>query len=252
MNKNKIYNKLIKLLSYFIPLSNNRKNFRKKFLKNNICADVSSSIVNYGHNNIVKLILENGEEIINPAISGLKIIFYGNNNLVVLHSPIQFRASTFEMQSDSLINIQKSKYFLCNLNISPMNNNTLLIGRDFSCSSVNIRLHDEPKLTVKIGDDCMFSHDIEIRSSDGHTILNRKTKEILNPATDIKIGNHVWIGMRCILLKNTQIPDHSILGANSLINKSFSASHNRGGWLLQGYPPRLSRTILFGLGTVQI
>ncbi|WP_410240498.1 acyltransferase [Sphingobacterium thalpophilum] len=33
------------------------------------------------------------------------------------------------------------------------------------------------------------------------------------------IGNNVWIGCRCLILKGSHIPDNCVVGANSLVSK---------------------------------
>ena len=38
---------------------------------------------------------------------------------------------------------------------------------------------------------------------------------------EIKIGNNVWIGANCVILKGTNIGDNCVIGAGSVINGSF-------------------------------
>ena len=68
--------------------------------------------------------------------------------------------------------IQASKYDICDLRI-PFEmsfGSKLIIGKDFSSCGVDIYMHDEPKNSVIIGNDCQFSFGIIIWPSDGHTI----------------------------------------------------------------------------------
>ena len=71
----------------------------------------------------------------------------------------------------------------------------------------------------------MFSKDINIRTGDGHAIVNKKTGERINPSKDVTIGNHVWIGMRGIFLKGTSIGDNSVVGASSIVTKKIEKSN---------------------------
>ena len=64
----------------------------------------------------------------------------------------------------------------------------------------------------------MFSHDIYVRTTDSHSII--KENKRINPAKNIKIGNHVWIGMQSLILKGTNIPDGCIIGARSTVSAS--------------------------------
>lgn len=71
---------------------------------------------------------------------------------------------------------------------------------------------------IQIGNDCMFSHDIYIRTTDSHSII--KNNKRINKARNIIIGNHVWIGMQTLILKGSNIPDGCIIGARSTISSS--------------------------------
>tara|TARA_A100001015_G_scaffold166954_1_gene185616 strand:- start:3134 stop:3313 length:180 start_codon:yes stop_codon:yes gene_type:complete len=37
----------------------------------------------------------------------------------------------------------------------------------------------------------------------------------------IVVGNNVWIGANCVILKNVTIGDNSVIGANSTITKNI-------------------------------
>lgn len=73
-----------------------------------------------------------------------------------------------------------------------------------------------------IGNDCMFSNQIELYTGDGHKILNKTSREILNYGSITKIGNHVWIGRGATICKNTIISDHSIIGTRAVVTKQFT------------------------------
>lgn len=73
--------------------------------------------------------------------------------------------------------------------------------------------------SITIGDDCMFSHDIYVRTTDSHPIYNKEGMRI-NPAENIHIGNHVWIGMQSLILKGAVIPDGCVVGARSTVTKT--------------------------------
>lgn len=74
--------------------------------------------------------------------------------------------------------------------------------------------------SVEIGSDCLFSFNIFIRNEDGHHIFDIATGERLNPCGNIKIGNHCWIGYGCLLLKNIDIGNGSVIGGKSVVTKS--------------------------------
>ena len=67
----------------------------------------------------------------------------------------------------------------------------------------------------------MFASNVTIRPSDGHSVYDINTKELLNKGDNKIIGNHVWSGLNSIFLKGAKVSDNSIVGANSVINKNF-------------------------------
>ena len=69
------------------------------------------------------------------------------------------------------------------------------------------------------GKDCMFSYKINIRTLNSHTIFTQNG--IKHTKESVILGNHVWIGMECILMPGTNIGDCSIVGASTLVNKKI-------------------------------
>ena len=70
---------------------------------------------------------------------------------------------------------------------------------------------------ITIGDDVLFSWECLVMDSDTHPIFGVDNK-IINYGKNVIIGNHVWIGCRCTILKGTIIPDGCVIGANSLVS----------------------------------
>lgn len=82
-------------------------------------------------------------------------------------------------------------------------NNTIFIGENTSMhgrGTKTVHFALDEGTNVVVGEDCMFSNDIQIRSSDSHSILDLGGKR-LNQADDIVIGKHCWLGLRCMLLR---------------------------------------------------
>lgn len=108
-----------------------------------------------------------------------------------------------------------------------LNQNTVLrIGNDFSIGyNYNFVLYEYT--SVIIGEDCMFSYNIYLRSNDGHSIFDIRTGKNINSTKIISkdrkviIGNHVWIGMCVTILYNTRIGQGSIIGAASVVKGKF-------------------------------
>lgn len=115
------------------------------------------------------------------------------------------------------------------------NNGSIKIGHNTSFEDVSIVCGEGNN--VWIGKDCMFSRRIEIRTSDGHSIVDKESGHRTNISQDIKIGDHVWIGTDCLILKSTEIPDDCVVGGRSVVNKIFKLP----GCLIAGNPARVLR-----------
>lgn len=89
--------------------------------------------------------------------------------------------------------------------------------------------------SITIGKDCMFSHDIRLRTSDSHSIVEETTGKRLNHAEDIRIGNHCWVGMQSLVMKGSSLADNSVLSARSLLNKQFADK----GCIVGGSPAKI-------------
>ena len=79
---------------------------------------------------------------------------------------------------------------------------------------------------IKIGNDCMCSISVHIWSNNSHALMDLEAKENtgLSKKHYVSIGNHVWLGDKTTVLYNAEIEDNSIVGACSLVNKSFPAN----------------------------
>lgn len=94
-------------------------------------------------------------------------------------------------------------------------NNTTITG--------NTKILCTQKITI--GNECMISWDNLIMDTDWHNIVSSTTGEIFPKQKPIFIGNHVWIGSRCTILKGCVISNDSILASNSKITKSIYNSN---------------------------
>ncbi|MDE5907460.1 MAG: acyltransferase [Lachnospiraceae bacterium] len=89
--------------------------------------------------------------------------------------------------------------------------NTEIIGAEFYIAHSGIR----------VGEDCLFSTQVVLRTHDGHHIFDANTHQRINYPKDIEIGNHVWIGFRVMLLGGARIGTGSLVGANAVTSGQF-------------------------------
>lgn len=73
---------------------------------------------------------------------------------------------------------------------------------------------------IDIGDHCAIAWGVTILDTDFHQIHcpDREDAPIAKPVT---IGNKVWIGCNCTILKGVTIGDNAVIGANSLVNRDI-------------------------------
>lgn len=96
----------------------------------------------------------------------------------------------------------------------------LTVGEGSGFGSVHIAV-TEPYSSVTIGRDCMFSSDIDVRTGDSHSIVDLHSGTRTNYAKDVTIGDHVWVGAHCIILKGVTVRENSVVATGSLLTQSF-------------------------------
>jgi acetyltransferase-like isoleucine patch superfamily enzyme len=73
------------------------------------------------------------------------------------------------------------------------------------------------KARIEVGDSTLIGHQTIIFDTDWHGIDGHYAKE-----APIRIGKHVWIGTRAIILKGVTIGDNAIVGAGSVVTKNVA------------------------------
>ncbi len=142
-----------------------------------------------------------------------KIVVTGSNNKIIMGRRVNYRGDI----------------------IVKGDNRTVTIG-DFS-TTVGVYILCAEGCDVTIGHSCMFSRQIEIRTTDAHSVIDRDTGKRLNTAGSITIGDHVWCGLGTIINKGSRIPSDSIIGAMSFVRGRFDEE----GTVLAGSPAKIVR-----------
>ncbi len=105
--------------------------------------------------------------------------------------------------------------------ISVAPNAKLSLGSGFLNNNSKINCFNE----ITIGEDVKISEDVIIRDSDNHTVIRKGYKM----SAPIHIGNHVWVGVRAIILKGVTIGDGAIIAAGSVVTRDVPANTLVGG-----------------------
>lgn len=110
---------------------------------------------------------------------------------------------------------------------------TITLGRHtYLCGNVQLAAMEGTDITV--GEDCLFSSSVRLRTGDSHSLLKKSTGERINPSASIVIGNHVWVGTDVTILKGVRVADGCVVGAGSLLTKAYSQPN----CVLAGVPAR--------------
>lgn len=107
---------------------------------------------------------------------------------------------------------------------------------DYS-TTVGVYILCQEGCNVRIGRHSMLSREIEIRTTDAHSVIDLETGNRLNTPADVIIGDHVWVGVGVILNKGTVIPNDTIVGAGAFVNKPFEEEHTA----IAGAPAKVVR-----------
>lgn len=94
--------------------------------------------------------------------------------------------------------------------------NTVEIGENTNIINCFLSSADRDT-TMKIGDECLFSSDVIIRTSDAHSIVKEGTNERINNGADVIIGEHVWICNGARIMKGTKIGSNCVVGSNTMV-----------------------------------
>lgn len=163
------------------------------------------------------------------------VIIRGSNNRIIIEEACNLRNLLIDViGDDNTITIGRR----CSLrgSIYVRHGSTVSIGK---CTTfVNVLLFALEKRSLTIGEYCMFSSRIYIRTSDEHPIYDLETKKRINPAKDISINNKVWIGDNVTINKGVEICEGIIIGACSVVLKSLREVNS----IYAGSPARLIRT----------
>lgn len=75
---------------------------------------------------------------------------------------------------------------------------------------------------IKIGDFTRVTYDCVVMDTNVHFIKNVKTGTFSKSTGSISIGRRCWLNPGVVVSKNAVLPDYTIVGRNSLVNKDYS------------------------------
>jgi maltose O-acetyltransferase len=115
-----------------------------------------------------------------------------------------------------------NRFFLFGSN-EILNSGNLIIGKNFSMNHYSKIISFD---SIRIGDNVtiasyvsILDHDHKYELTNGQLILEGYT------TSPICIGNNVWIGDKCTILKGVSIGDNVVIGANSVVTKDIESNN---------------------------
>lgn len=157
------------------------------------------------------------------------VCFFGHQG----YSAIAENQGLINIESGGQLIIGRNARFGQGIRLWIDSNAKIEIGDNFYCNkNCLFRAYDD----IVLGNDNLLGWNIEINTSDGHTV----TIDRLDKANhgSVFIGDHVWIGSHVTIGKNVFIASDSVVAHASVVASRFEESHI----LLGGMPARVLKT----------
>lgn len=164
---------------------------------------ISSKIRVRGSNNQIEL--QKGSVLINA-----KVEIHGNNHHVLIASGAYLEGTHIVVEDNHCV---------------------LSIGKNTFIGPSHLAV-TEDECQLVIGNECMISSHVQVRTGDSHAIFDSGQR--INAAANVRIGNMVWLGEGCKVLKGVTLKDDTIVSTGSIVTKSFE-----GNVLIGGVPAKI-------------
>ena len=167
-----------------------------------------------------------------------KIFINGSNNEIIIGD----MSSLFGVQinihgSGNSIRFGKRNFLNGAVFCIEDNKNTIQTGEHTYIYN-NTEISAIESTAVCIGDDCLLSGNIMIRTGDSHVIMDKNSGERLNHSADIQISDHVWIGNGCKVLKGAKVGRHCVVATGAIITSTTNYCENA---VLAGIPAKVTK-----------
>lgn len=177
-----------------------------KIVNHAFCRHLSFDII--GNNNYVQI----GT---GAVVTDTKIYIRGNNHRLIIEGDSHFKKGELWFEDEG---------------------NEIRIGSKVSVEEAHVAATGLSTRII-IGDDCMLSNQVTLRTGDSHCIIDNKNGEKINPEKDIILEEHVWLGNGATVLKGVTMGKNSIAGTKALVTSDIPS-----GCLCAGIPAKIVRT----------
>lgn len=163
-----------------------------------------------------------------------EVNIYGQGNIIDVSKDCTWKGDIEIKGNDNLIEVASGVKFNGKI-IVRGNGQKVSIGIKTTFQSVYILCQEG--CSIQVGAHCMFSRNVEIRTTDAHSIIDLSSNKRLNKPSSVSIGHHVWVGANAFISKGSFIPNDSVVGANSFVNSVFKNENV----LIAGSPALIKR-----------
>ncbi|QRM35620.1 acyltransferase [Microvirga sp. VF16] len=166
----------------------------------------------------------------------LRLAFHGEGNTVIIGPQTRVKGEFSFAGDGNLAVIGQSPHALqCKLTFR-RSNSAAFFGENCSSNAIDCLIEGDGR-SLCVGDDCMFSWGIQLRTSDSHGIIDLAERTQINKPENVIIGPHVWIAADVIIMKGVHVGKGSVVGARSLVTKPVPPLS-----LIAGSPARILRS----------
>jgi len=178
----------------------------------------------------------------NPEITNSVISFKGENNVLYCEGNVKLVGANLSFEANnSIVYLSSAQYSQYPFNLIIYNDSTFFIGRNNNLSSpININIQENQN--VIIGSDCSISSGVNIRTSDIHPIYDNHSKNRINHAKSVFIGDHVWIGHLAYVSKGVKIGSGAIVENYSFLPHDYTVRSNT---IVMGNPAKTIQENIF-------
>lgn len=195
-----------------------------RLLKEGKISLIFQTLLSKFHSNEKTNIWKNNTLVDNSLYSNIHFSIEGSNNHIEIDSEtvipkmdVVIKGDNHKLKIGSNCNIKKALLWFEDTECE------IILGDKTTIEEAHIAV-TEPGRKIEIGEDCMLSHGVSVRSGDSHSIIDMETNQRINYAKNVFIGNHCWIGANATILKGVTILDGAIVGAGSIVTKDFPSN----------------------------
>ena len=194
-------------------------------------------ILSYRDSKNKKIVGLNNLIINDGHINNSKFDIEGNNNKIIIKKLSSINNVLFFIRGDNhFIEIDENCYIGGGEFWIEDSNCSIIVHARTTIENAHLAV-TEPFSKIEIHDDCMLAKDIEIRTGDSHCIIYNNTGQKINPARNVILQSHVWVGAHAKILKGVTISSNSVIGTSSVVTNSIP-----GNCIAAGIPAKVIKT----------